>query len=174
MSDGVADKAPNVVNVNDVAEQKSEFGAFYGSFDKVLTPALQPRMGRLGVVMTRVTAGKSSCPFHTHHLEDEVFFIVSGRGVFRYGDTIREIKPGDAISCPAGSGIAHQVANPFEEDLVYLSIGMNDPNEVCTYPDSGKVSVTALNKTGHLTETGYWEGEPEMPRIFALAKQIGG
>jgi uncharacterized cupin superfamily protein len=170
----MADKTPNVVNISDIAEQKSAFGAHYGSFDKPLTPALQPRMGRLGVVMTRVTPGTSACPFHTHHLEDEVFFVFAGRGVFRYGDSIQEIKAGDCISCPAGSGIAHQLANPFDDDLLYLSIGMNDPNEVCTYPDSGKVMVTALDKVGVFNKTDYWEGEPAVPKIFALSKQISG
>ncbi len=125
-------------------------------------------MGRLGVNLTRVPGGKSSCPFHTHQLEDEVFYVVSDRGVFRYGETIQEIKAGDCISCPAGSGLAHQLANPFAEDLVYLAIGMNDPNEVCTYPDSGKVMVTALDKIGYFTDTDYWEGEPDAPRIFGL------
>jgi len=166
------EEAPNVVNVHDIAEEQSDYGPYWGSFDKVLTPALLPRMGRLGVMQTRVAPGKSACPFHTHHLEDEVFFVLSGRGVFRYGDTICEIKPGDCISCPAGSGIAHQLANPFEEDLVYLSIGMNDPNEVNSYPDSGKVSVRALKRVGVFNATDYFAGEPEIPAIFALSNQV--
>ena len=170
----MTDKAPNVVNVNEIGEQKSDFGAHYASYDKQLTPALQPRMGRLGVVQTRVPPGKSACPFHTHHLEDEVFFVISGRGVFRYGESMQEIKAGDCISCPAGSGIGHQLANPFEQDLIYLSIGMNDPNEVCTYPDSGKIMVNALDKVGVFNRTDYWEGEPEVPKIFGLTEQIRG
>jgi uncharacterized cupin superfamily protein len=168
----MADKAPNVANVNDIAEQPSKHGSHWGSFDKVLTPALLPRAGRLGMVQTRVEPGKSACPFHTHHLADEVFFVLSGRGVFRYGDSIQEIKVGDCISCPAGSGIAHQLANPFDEDLVYLAIGMNDPNEVCTYPDSGKVMSDALDMVGYFNKTDYWEGEPDVPRIFAEAKRL--
>ena len=170
----MAEKAPNVINVSEIAEQKSDYGEHYGSFDKPLTPALTPRMGRLGAVLTRVTPGKSACPFHTHHRADEVFFVFSGRGVFRYGDSIQEIKAGDCISCPAGSGTAHQLANPFDEDLIYLAIGMNDPNEVCTYPDSGKVMIDALDIVGILSKTDYWEGEPGEPKVFAMAKQVKG
>ena len=125
-------------------------------------------------MQTRVEPGKTACPFHTHLREDEVFIVLSGRGVFRYGDSVQEIKPGDVVSCPAGSGIAHQLANPFDEDLVYFSIGMNDPNEICTYPDSGKVNVTALGITGILEKTDYWQDEPETPKIFGLPKQISG
>jgi uncharacterized cupin superfamily protein len=166
---GMTGTLPNIVNVNDVPEITPETGEYWRSFDKRLAPAHQPRMGRLGVNLSRVPPGKSSCPFHTHQLEDEVFYVLAGRGVFRYGTAIQEIKPGDCISCPAGSGIAHQLANPFSEDLVYLAIGMNDPNEVCTYPDSGKVMVNVLDKVGFMNETDYWEGEPEVPRIFGLA-----
>jgi uncharacterized cupin superfamily protein len=90
--------------------------------------------------------------------------------VFRYGETVQEIRPGDCISCPAGSGVGHQIANPYDEDLVYLGVGVNDPNEVCSYPDSGKVMVRALNAVGFMTEAEYFSGEPEVPRIFEMAK----
>jgi uncharacterized cupin superfamily protein len=158
----------NIVNIAQVAEISTVSGAHWASFDKTLTPALTPRIGRLGVVATRVEPGKSACPFHTHQCEDEVFFILSGRGLFRYGDEIQEVGPGDCISCPAGSGVAHQLANPFEADLIYLCVGMNDANEVCTYPDSGKIWLRSLNKIGWLDEQDYMAGEPELPRIFDL------
>jgi uncharacterized cupin superfamily protein len=61
--------------------------------------------------------GRSGCPFHTHQREDEVFYVLSGRGVLRYGETIDDIGAGDCIACPAGTGIAHQLANPFDEGL---------------------------------------------------------
>jgi len=162
-----ADK-PNVVNVADVAEIVESDGGYWESATKPLTPALEPRMGRLGVNLTRIPPGKSGCPFHTHAIEDEVFFVLSGRGVFRYGEDVREVKAGDCISCPAGTGLAHQLANPFAEDFVFLAIGINDPNEVATYPDSGKVLVRALRKVGVLNVTDYLEGEPEVPRIFGM------
>ncbi len=37
------------------------------------------------------------------------------------------------------SGGEHQIANTGSEDLVYLGIGANSPNEIRAYPDSGKV-----------------------------------
>ncbi len=159
---------PHVVNVDDVEPITFTDGQYWHSIDKPLTPALEPRMGRLGMVMARVPPGKSGCPFHTHALEDEVFFVLSGRGVLRYGESVQEIKPGDCISCPAGTGIAHQIANPFTEDLVYLGIGMNDPREVCTYPDSGKMMVRALKLVGVLAPADYMAGEPAVPKIFKM------
>jgi uncharacterized cupin superfamily protein len=68
------------------------------------------------------------CPFHYHMLEDEVFFIISGRGVLRCGEEVRPLRAGDCVYCPAGTRVAHQLANPFDEDLVYLAIGPHNPN----------------------------------------------
>jgi len=158
----------NIVNIADVAESAWNHGEHWGSSDKPLTPALAPKMGHLGVVATRIKPGMSGCPFHAHQIEDEVFFVLSGRGLFRYGEDIQEIRAGDCISCPAGTGVAHQLANPFEEDLVYLAIGMNDPNEIALYPDTGKIMVRSLHKVGALAEQPYMEGEADLPKIFSL------
>ena len=98
-----------------------------------------------------------------------MFYVLSGRGVLRYGDSLREVGPGDCVTCPAGSGVAHQLANPFEQDFVYLGIGPNDPDEVCVYPDSGKVSVRSLKSVGFLKKADYYAGELAAPRILKMA-----
>ena len=157
-----------VVNVAAVDEEVHLDGAHWGHAFKVLTPGMRPRGGRLGVNQTRLPPGRASGPYHTHQLEDEVFFVLSGRGIFRYGDTIREIAAGDCLSCPAATGIAHQIANPFTEDLVYLAIGNHEPNEVCTFPDNGKVLIRSQRTVGRLEATHYMDGEPDKPRILEL------
>lgn len=161
---------PIVVNVADVEEVEHMDGDHWGGAYKPLTPALDAHPGRLGANLSRVPPGRSACPFHTHAREDEVFFVISGRGVFRYGDKVQDIRAGDCISCPAGTGMAHQLANPFSEDLVYLAVGLNDPHEVCTYPDSGKVMVRSLKTVGRLTKFDYMDGEPGVPRILKMVR----
>ena len=160
---------PNVVNVADVTEKDYLHEQHWGGSYQPLTPLLDQQKGRLGMNLSRLPPGRAGCPAHTHALEDEVFYILSGRGLFRYGDQVMEIGPGDCISCPAGSGIAHQFANPFVEDMVYLAAGRNDPNEVCHYPDSGKLLVRSLGKVGRLQEAAYHDGEDGLPAIFAMA-----
>jgi uncharacterized cupin superfamily protein len=172
-------KAPkHVVNVDDVEEIADLRGRHWGGYYKPLTPALDPYRTRdrapLGVGYNRVPPGRSFCPFHSHELEDEVFYVLSGRGLFRYGDTIREVGPGDCMSCPAGTGVAHQLANPFDEDFVYLGIGANHPHEVCVYPDSGKVNVRSLRRVGYLEKVDYFHGEADPPRLLALAPKRRG
>lgn len=142
-------------------------GAWQSSY-RVLTPHMRAAGGTLGVVENTLPPGAVGCPFHWHLREDEVFYVLRGRGVLRYGDQIREVGPGDCISCPAGTKVAHQLANPFDEDFVYLGIGPRDPHEVCGYPDTGKVMVRALNTVGTLEPEGYMDREPEPPAVFGL------
>lgn len=84
---------PLVVNVDKVEEVAHSDGAHWGGTYKPLTPALDVYPGRLGANLTRVPPGHSACPCHTHAREDEVFFVISGRGVFRYSDRLQEIGP---------------------------------------------------------------------------------
>lgn len=158
---------PMIVNMLELPEMERGSGAFGAAFQN-LTPSMVPRGGKLGINRMRLSKGRTTCPFHYHLREDEAFFVLSGRGVLRYGDALRELRPGDCVSCPAGTGIAHQIANPFDEDLIYLAIGLNDPHEVCEYPDTGKVMVRSLKRVGVFTKTEYMEGEPERPRMLEL------
>jgi uncharacterized cupin superfamily protein len=165
--------APTTVNVDEAPEEEYLEGEHWGHAYQVLTPSME-RHGRLGVNLTRLPPGRTACPFHYHQLEDEVFYVLSGRGWLRYGDELSELRPGDCVSCPAGSGKAHQIANPFDDDLVYLAIGPNDPNEVCVYPDSNKVMVRSLKRVGFFEQADYMEGEPARPKIFELIEQQEG
>ncbi len=157
-----------VTNVDDAPLQGGDVPAPYDGPWRVLTPHMRDAGGTLGVVHNRLPPGRVGCPFHWHATEDEVFFVLSGRGVLRYGDDVREIGPGDCISCPAGTRTAHQLANPFEQDLVYLAIGPRNPEEICGYPDSGKVMVRHLQTVGTLQAQDYYEGERDRPQTFAL------
>jgi uncharacterized cupin superfamily protein len=162
----------HVVNADEVQEQDYRSGDCWGGLDKLLTPSMRPKGGRLGVSLSRLPPGRTMCPFHYHMLEDEVFFVLSGRGVLRYGDDVRELRAGDCISCPAGTHVAHQIANPFDQDLTYLAIGPHDPHEVAVYPDSGKVMVRSLKQVGFLQKTPYLEAEPVPPKVFELARGV--
>jgi uncharacterized cupin superfamily protein len=171
----MTDVPPIVVNIDSLEPIERLLGEHWGAQFKPLTPSMRPRGGSLGINLMQIPPGRTASPFHSHQREDEAFFVLKGRGVLRYGHEIIPIRAGDCISCPAGTGVAHQIANPHdEEDLVYLAIGTHDPDEVCVYPDSGKVLVRSLEALGRLEKADYFEGEPRPPRIFKLAKGIEG
>ncbi|MEO0480063.1 MAG: cupin domain-containing protein [Planctomycetota bacterium] len=155
---------PTVVHQDEAPGFERRPSEHWGAMFQCLTPSMRPRGGSLNVNRMRLKPKTGGVPFHSHRREDEVFYVLEGRGVLRYGDEpLREVGPGDCISCPAGLGIAHQLANPFDKDLVYLAIGTYEPDEVCEYPDSGKVMVRGLGTVGRLTKTDYMDGEPERP-----------
>jgi uncharacterized cupin superfamily protein len=118
----------------------------------------------LGYSYDIVPPGKRSCPFHSHRAEEEMFFVVRGEGLLRYGEETRRIRTGDVICCPTGGPeTAHQIVNDSGEDLAYLSVSTRMPAEVCEYPDSGKVGIfTPGLRLLHRRDTGldYWDGEP--------------
>ncbi|HET7299631.1 MAG TPA: cupin domain-containing protein [Oleiagrimonas sp.] len=127
---------------------------------------------KLGYNLTVVAPGKRNCPFHSHHIDEEMFFIVEGTGQLRYGDKRYPLKPGDVIACPPGGpDTAHQIINTGTTEMRYLSISTMAPAEICEYPDSGKFGAFAggtpetksqarfryLGKTED--QHDYWEGE---------------
>jgi uncharacterized cupin superfamily protein len=127
------------------------------------------RVGRLlgakdlGYSYDVVPPGKCACPFHSHRGEEEMFFIVKGRGTLRYGDERRAIRAGDVICCPTGGPeTAHQIINDSDADLAYLSISTMQPVEICEYPDSKKIGGTAEGFR-HMTRSehhlDYWVDE---------------
>lgn len=170
----MSDEHPFVVNVDEVDEVADLDREHCGGAYKALTPSMRPRGGRLGVNQMRLPPGRAMYPFHYHQLEDEVFYVLSGRGVLRYGDEIRALRPGDCVSCPAGVKTAHQIANPFDEDLVYLAIGPYEEQEVAVYPDNGKVLIRGIERIGFLEDADYFDGEPETPAILTMARSLAG
>jgi uncharacterized cupin superfamily protein len=86
--------------------------------------------------------GKSNFPYHYHTANEEIFYIISGTGVFKTpsGDTC--VKAGDVIIFPPSDKGAHKLTNTSEtETLTYLDVDTMHQPEVVFYPDSGKVGV---------------------------------
>ena len=167
----MTEKAPTIVNMHTAPEVAAEVLAAWTHFQRELTPAKKDAgpgrfgMGRLGLNAKRVPPGHSACPAHTHLMADEIFVVLEGPGLFRCGDRVHEIRAGDCISCPADTGIAHQIANSATPDgtgdLVYLAIGAEPPGDVCTYPDSGVLVSDGLGRHRFLCEADYYEGQPQ-------------
>jgi uncharacterized cupin superfamily protein len=160
---GVIDS--RVVNLADLKLERSVKGEQYDSQSVRIGPLLGAV--DLGYGYDIVPPGKRSCPFHSHRAEEEMFFIVRGRGLLRYGSETRPIRAGDVICCPTGGPeTAHQIINDSDEELAYLSISTMKPVEICEYPDSGKVAAFSegiRHITRHNAGLDYWDGEPGGP-----------
>ncbi len=124
---------------------------------------------RIGCSLIIVPPGKSACPFHRHHVSDELFFILDGEGVTRIDGETLPIRAGDIIAAPAGKE-AHQIINTGQRELRYLALSTEGATDIIEYPDSGKIMVDAgmtpgsdapasLNVFGRVTPADYYDGE---------------
>jgi uncharacterized cupin superfamily protein len=150
-----------VVNIDELKLEHFEKGEKFACDARRIGPLLGAK--DLGYSYDVVPPGKRSCPFHSHRAEEEMFFIVKGRGTLRYGSATRRIRAGDVICCPTGGPeTAHQIVNDSDAELAYLSISTMLPAEVCEYPDSKKIGVFAGGMR-HMTHEGdsidYWADE---------------
>lgn len=99
---------------------------------------------KLGYNVTRVAPGKRASPFHNHHVNEEMFFILEGAGTLRFGLQEFAVRSGDFIACPPGdSSVAHQLINDCDGDLVYIAVSTVIDTDVWSYPDSKKFGVIA-------------------------------
>jgi uncharacterized cupin superfamily protein len=127
----------------------------------------------LGYNITEVSPGKRAFPCHNHRVNEEMFFILEGRGEIRVGEQTYSIRAGDIIACPPGGReTAHQIINNGLEPLRYLAVSTKLTPDIVEYPDSGKFVVIAefppgadgqpqdflyIGRAGN--EVDYWDGE---------------
>ncbi len=125
---------------------------------------------KLGYNLTICPPGKKICPFHNHRVNEEMFFILQGEGILRFGDKEYPLRTNDIVACPPGGrDVAHQIINTGTIDLKYLALSTMEPTQVVEFPDSDKISVTVgkpgqrdINLMFKSKQTvDYMEGEPK-------------
>ncbi len=136
-----------IINLDELSKfEEYEHGSFQGKYAMIGT-AIGAK--RLGYNLTIVQPGKKSCPFHNHYINEEMFLILDGTGVLRFGDKEFPVKKNDIIACPpGGKELAHQLINTGDSDLKYLALSTKDPYDICEYPDSDKL----LTMVGDFTD----------------------
>ena len=127
-----------LINVEDITEFKGhEHGGFKAQYADV-----GGKIGahQLGYNITIIPPGKKSYPFHNHHVSEEMFLILEGTGLLRFGENKYPLKKNDIVACPTGDrSVAHQIINDGNTDLKYLALGTKKPYDICEYPDSDKI-----------------------------------
>ena len=118
---------------------------------------------KLGYNVTAVPPGKRAFPFHSHRVQEEMFYVIEGTGELRIGAERYPIRPGDVIACPTGGPeTAHQIINTGKSELKYLAVSTKESPDICEYPDSGKIAGFADSLRFVMRgdqQVGYWEGE---------------
>jgi uncharacterized cupin superfamily protein len=161
---------PPVLNIADVELEDQRHGlSFEARFASIAS-----RIGgsKLGCRVVELAPGKRAWPYHFHHVNEEMFFIVEGKGSLRYNGKIYPLRTGDLICAPAGPGHAHQIINTSSGPLRYLAISTMEQPEIAEYPDSNKIGVLSGSPPGgdpdkrtlwlftrEDTGVDYWDGE---------------
>ena len=120
---------------------------------------------KLGYNVTRVPAGKRAFPFHSHHANEEMFFVLEGQGRLRFGNDEFAVRKGDFIACPPGGAeVAHQLINTGTGELLYVAVSTRIDTDVFSYPDAGKVGAV-----GGIQPGATWPPQASFPAKFFVA-----
>lgn len=126
---------------------------------------------KLGYRMVVLPPGKAAWPFHSHLVNEEMFFIIEGSGMLRHGSEEYKVTTGDVICSPPKKDLAHQIVNDSNSELKYMAVSTNVDPDICIYPDSDKFGVYSGYYPNPDTDTqffimgrekdglDYWDGE---------------
>ena len=161
------ERPPNVVSAEEMPQQDWGEGRC-----RIRRRNLGQAAGSVEVGLKHIVllVGYQSYPEHAHTAEEELFYILRGRGTALQNDERIPVQAGDTVSYPSGTGVAHAFLADRGEELEYLAFGQRDGNDAAFYPRSGKVLVRALKEqatgpskaqglVGFMEEVDYWDGE---------------
>jgi uncharacterized cupin superfamily protein len=135
-----AERPPNVIALGDLP------AVFDGRVRRAGQAAGAVATGLNHVVLP---AGGQGALAHCHSQEEELFAVLDGDGALELwgrgaeSPEERALHAGDVISRPAGTGVAHAF-RAGAQGLTYLAYGTREPNDMCFYPQSGRVSLRGL------------------------------
>ena len=82
-------------------------------------------------------------------MNEEVFYIISGKGTIRTINAEINVKAGDIITFPTGEEGSHVISNASkDEKLVYLDFDTANPAEIVHFPDINKIMAIGPYSNG--------------------------
>ncbi|NJL41967.1 MAG: cupin domain-containing protein [Leptolyngbyaceae cyanobacterium SM1_4_3] len=117
---------------------KRKLGEFFG-------------LTNVGVNLTHLSPGSVSALAHSHSKQDEFIFVLEGTPTLVLGKEEFTLNPGDCYGFKAGTGIAHQLINRSEENVIYLEIGDRTKGDEVEYPNDDLKATQSPNGAWTLT-----------------------
>ena len=111
-----------------------------GDFDKDGTRHQvfwRPNDARLGATLYEFAPGMPEGNIHMHFGVEEMFFVLSGRPLFRSPHGEETLEPGDFVFCPEGRTGLHTFSNPTDEPVRVLAMSAGGYPDVVAYPEHG-------------------------------------
>jgi len=138
-----------LLNIAEITQYES---LSHGNFAETMSPVSE-KIGaqKLSYSVMILQPGFKSCPFHNHHINEEMFLVLEGEGTVRFGSERYPIKQHDVIACPpGGQEVAHQIINTGNEPLKVFCLSTTEPVDICEYPDSQK-TLSMVGQQGKRT-----------------------
>ncbi len=98
-------------------------------------------LANFGVNLTRMAPGAVSALRHGHAKQDEFIYVLRGHPVLHTDAGETRLSPGMCAGFRAGSGDAHHLSNPTDEEVVYLEVGDRTEGDQVHYPDDDIVAL---------------------------------
>ena len=101
-----------------------------------------------------------SFPYHFHRQAEELMFVISGSLTMRSPEGFQILNQGDTIFFEMGDTGSHQLYNHTQSACTYLDIKTIKDNDICEYPDSGKINISAHREVFEKkSQVDYFKGE---------------
>ena len=173
----------HVINLSQVPalEINAPEGSAFGGSRQRVGAAIGAQ--KLGYSFFSVPPKKAAFPYHTHTTNEEMIYVIEGRGVLRLAKDEVEVTAGTIIACPPGTEFPHQLINTGNQDLRYLVVSTMEYPDLSEYPDSNKIGAYATAAVGRQVgfralfvkdqQIGYYEGE-DGQAIVRIVKSRNG
>jgi uncharacterized cupin superfamily protein len=91
---------------------------------------------------------------HMHCGAEEMFFVLSGRPLFRNQHSEEQLASGDFVFCPEGRARLHAFSNLTDEPIRILAISVGSFPDVVANPEHGYAWVATRNPNPELLAIG--------------------
>ena len=95
----------------------------------------RPDDARMGATLYELAPRTPESRMHMHFGAEEMFFVLSGRPLFRNLQGEEQLAPGEVVFCPEGRAGAHTFSNPTDEPVELLAISAGSFPDVVAYPE---------------------------------------
>jgi uncharacterized cupin superfamily protein len=134
--ESMSEAYPHLLRSDEIERKSAIFNHPWNQLSEIMFTHMSQEAGlsRSGVSLIRIAPGKQSFVYHLHYREEEWLYILAGRGVALIDGAEYEMGSGDFVAFPTPS-VAHNMSNPFDDELVYLSGGEHLRYEVADFPE---------------------------------------
>ena len=91
----------------------------------------------LGATLYEILPGGAISPYHIHHGNEEILFVLSGSPEVRTPTGMRMLEAGAVVAFPRGRSGAHRVKNSPTAPARGLIVSMMNFPDVVEHPDTG-------------------------------------